>query len=420
MTALQATSGPALSVVMPSFNQAAFLGDAVRSVFRTQVDVELIVMDGGSTDGTQEILCTLAAEFGPRLRWSSGPDAGPAAAVNDAVALARAPLVGWLNSDDVYAPDAIDHAVGAFTDDPRLQMVYGQGQHIDERNAVLAAYPSQPPATPFERFADGCFICQPTAFFRKAAFVELGGLDTSFQAAFDFDFWLRLWTRYPGCVGFVDRVQASTRLHGATITARLRERVALEGLRIVRRHIGPPPIHWMMTHVEELAHGHPFLAERMALRERVQAVLELATPTLGNEGRGAVLQRLDGDARMRLGTESTAFDLYPDGWASSALRVRVRQGAQPVRTLRLLCRHQAPGLAVLRLDVHHPDGQVTKVVVDGQQSFSIDIVVADRRPGASLVYRIDAEGGFVPADSEPNSQDRRVLSYRVEGCKEFC
>ena len=86
---------PDLSVVMPSMNQVSFLAEAVRSVLRQEgPTTELVVMDGGSDDGSQALLADLANEFPGRLRWASGPDGGPAEAVNEAVRRTRAPLIG--------------------------------------------------------------------------------------------------------------------------------------------------------------------------------------------------------------------------------------------------------------------------------------------------------------------------------------
>jgi glycosyltransferase involved in cell wall biosynthesis len=123
---------PRISIVMPSFNQAEFLTAAVLSVLESAADdVELVVADGASTDGTQALLADLALRFPGRLRWQSAPDGGPAAAINDAVRRARAPLLGWLNSDDLYAPGAITRALAHFATHPDDVMAYGQATHVD-------------------------------------------------------------------------------------------------------------------------------------------------------------------------------------------------------------------------------------------------------------------------------------------------
>lgn len=154
------------TIVMPSFTQGRFLGEAARSVLRQGGDdVELIVMDGGSADDSLSVLATLSREFAGRVRWYSEPDAGPADAINKSVAAASGDVIGWLNSDDVYARGAIGRASRYLRANPDDVMVYGRGKHIDGCGRVIDEYPTLPPDGGVEAFADGCFICQPTALF---------------------------------------------------------------------------------------------------------------------------------------------------------------------------------------------------------------------------------------------------------------
>ncbi|MEO8333246.1 MAG: glycosyltransferase family 2 protein [Gallionella sp.] len=254
------TSGDAerVSVVMPSLNQAGYIERAIRSVL-TQHDesVELIVMDGGSTDGTQSLLGRLAREAEGRLHWVSEADRGPAHAVNKAMAVAQGGVIGWLNADDAYSPGAVARAVQALQANPQWMMVYGHGQHIDEYDRVIDSYPTRRPDVPIQVFADGCFICQPTVFLRKTALPELGQLDENLKTAFDFEWWLRLFSCHPGRVGFVDAVQAHSRLHGASITLGQRETVIRESMQIVTRYLGVCPLHWFKSYVYEMLIKHP-------------------------------------------------------------------------------------------------------------------------------------------------------------------
>ena len=249
---MDSASAPQVSVMMPSFNQVEFIGIAVESVLsQSFTDLELIVADGGSSDGTVTLLEGLQKEDG-RLRWFSEQDNGPASALNRALAKVRGGIVGWLNSDDVYTPGAIGRAVRTLVDDPELLMVYGHGQHIDVSGKVLNLYPTLPPDTPLDRFSDGCFICQPTVFFRRTMSILLGDFNESLRTAFDFDYWLRAFKYHQNRIGFVDEVQALSRLHGSCITKTMRREVALEGVYVLKRHIGHAPIHWILTHLEEM------------------------------------------------------------------------------------------------------------------------------------------------------------------------
>jgi len=406
---------PTVSVVMPSLNHARYLGAAVRSVLaQATPDVELIVMDGGSDDGTLSLLTDLAARHPGRLRWWSGPDGGPADAVNAAVQRARAPLIGWLNSDDLYAPGAIGHALDHMKRHPGHVMVYGQGEHVDGNGTLIARYPTRPPSAPLSAFTEGCFICQPTAFFRRDAFLALGGLDNTLRTAFDFDLWLRMFKAYPGRIGFIDEVLAQSRLHEGSITLRFRERVALEGLKVLSRHLGRAPGLWLLTHLDELCEQHPFHAERKDLRAEFERLVSQAGEFIDSAQADELLRRADGDARLRLSTPDLYVPVHADGWAGEALDVRFRQPARPVQRLRLACVNATPGGASLQLSITAPDGTAHTVAVPANGPFEIVLSLPDQRPGACTVFRIVSATAFVPAQVEPGSTDTRRLAYRVE------
>ncbi|MBK8384819.1 MAG: glycosyltransferase [Candidatus Accumulibacter sp.] len=135
-----------VTVVMPSFNQGRFIEAAVRSVLeQAYPGLELLIVDGGSSDGTLPCLERLLAVFGDKLRWLSEKDSGPANAINKALRLARGEFVGWLNSDDLYAPGAVATAAAYLTANPEMVMVYGEAEHVDETGTRLAAYQSRRP-----------------------------------------------------------------------------------------------------------------------------------------------------------------------------------------------------------------------------------------------------------------------------------
>ena len=241
-----------VTIVMPSLNQARFIAAAVHSVLSQDYQqLELIVADGCSTDGTQGWLAR-QQELDGRLRWFSEPDKGPANALNKALRMSRGTLIGWLNSDDVYAPGAVNRAVHALAGNRDWLMVYGHGEHVDEDGQAIGPYPTVRPPAPMSQFAKGCFICQPTVFFKRSMHLLLGPLDESLQTAFDFDYWLRVFCAFPGRVGFVDAVQAQSRVHSNAITLRLRRTVILEGMQLLARHLGNAPKEWLLTYLSEL------------------------------------------------------------------------------------------------------------------------------------------------------------------------
>ena len=283
---------PLVSVVMPSLNQAAFIESAIDSVLgQDYPNIELIVADGGSVDGTVDLL-ERRRTVDSRVRWFSRQDSGPAQAINGALLQVRGTLVGWLNSDDLYTPGAVGRASEALIADPALLMVYGHGQHIDAQGNIVGHYPSLPPSTPMEIFGEGCFICQPTVFFRRSMLVLLGKLDEELKAAFDFDYWLRAFLAFPGRIGFVDALQASSRLHEDCITKRMRRRVALEGMQVLARHLGSAPKEWLLTYVEELLAIPPDSKDIEDLKSHIYETLAVAKPWLKREDLGALELRL--------------------------------------------------------------------------------------------------------------------------------
>src|SRR5262249_42300420 len=144
---------PSMTVVTPSFNQGRFIAETIESVLgQGYPRLEFIVIDGGSTDNTVEIL----KSYGDRLRWVSEPDDGQADAVNKGVALGSGEIVGWLNSDDTYAPGALQTIGRTFSTRSDLAVVYGDADHVLEDGTVHGPYPTEP--FDLKRLAARCFI----------------------------------------------------------------------------------------------------------------------------------------------------------------------------------------------------------------------------------------------------------------------
>ncbi len=409
---------PRVSIVMPSFQQREFIAEAIESVFTQGVDdLELIVADGGSTDGTPALLAEWAARYPGRLRWRSVPDSGPAQAVNDAVMRARAPIIGWLNSDDRYTPGAVLRALDAFAANPEHVLVYGEGEHVNIRGEAIGRYPSRAPDTPAAEFAAGCFICQPTAFFRRSTFTDVGGLNESLRTAFDFDLWLRLFKAYAGRIGFVPHVQAHSRLHAGSITLQQRERVALEGLEVLRTHLQVAPPEWLLSYFETRLQSHPFDApagaKGVVLHAHFHEVLSRARPHLGVGGEAAVTQYLANHTGLRLANEHIGTSVQADGWTSDELTVRIRQPTVPAAALRIRGRSARPDNGALRVRFATEGGEVDERVILANGDFEVSVPLHDTRPGATMLLRFHCPTTFVPAECEPGSSDRRRLGFLV-------
>ena len=409
---------PALSVVMPTRNQAFFIEGAVRSVLdQPEVD-ELVVADGGSTDGTQARLEALAAAYPGRLHWVSEPDQGPADAVNRAVARAAGRLIGWLNSDDLYTPEAAARALRAFAAQPEQVLVYGEGEHVGEQGEHLARYPTLGPDAPLSAWADGCPVCQPTAFFRRDVFIALGGLDTGLRTAFDYEFWLRVWKAHPGRVGFVPEVQAQSRLHRGGITLRMREQVAMEGLQVVHRHVGPAPVHWLLTHAGEALARCPFESTPDAVRAHLLALAQQARAWLAAGGVEQFQRHLAAHRGWQLARPDVAADVHADGWAPPRLALRIRQPtAHPYRRLRLWGRNASPRRQALRLSLLDEGGvSLWQGGASAVGAFSL-VLPLPASEDQALRLTLCCDTTFAPAALDPASTDRRALAFLLDAAE---
>ena len=179
------------SVVTPVYNSVRFLGETLDSVAGLQTPHEHIVFDGGSTDGTVDLL---AARDDERLVWVSESDRGQTHAVNKALKRASGELVGWLNGDDAYIPEAVDRALEYLRRQPEVDAVFGGMHVVNEHGAVRRKY--QPGRYSWRRYLFlGDYIPTPSIIFRRRLLEEVGLLDERYADAADYDFYLRLFER---------------------------------------------------------------------------------------------------------------------------------------------------------------------------------------------------------------------------------
>ena len=405
---------PLVSVVMPSLNQVQFLETAVRSVLEQDYPhIELIVADGMSTDGSLELLMQLQAEYGERLRWSSQQDGGAAEALNQAIAQAHGEVVGWLNSDDMYTQGAVSRTLAHFDKHPNHQMVYGQGQHINVAGAVLANYPTKPPSTPLDAFANGSFICQPTVFMRREALAQVGALDASIKTAFDFDLFVRFFKRYPRQIGMVRRVQAFSRLHAACMTQRLRRQVALDGMRVVAKELGTVPEHWFWTHVDEMCASYPLGPDAQPLVKQLESFLKEARQYVKADVLKATVERLKSDWRVRLATPELFATVQPDAWAYKQLTIKYRWEGKPAAAVLVRCNAPWPVAGKLRLKVLTPSGKVQSSVLDVPDDFVLRFEVPEGEKSGCMMWTVETSQGFVPAKHDKTLTDKRKLAFQV-------
>ena len=227
---------PRISIVTPSFNQGAFIGDTIRSVLdQGYPDLEYIVIDGGSTDQTLEVL----QKYGNSLRWISEPDRGQAHALNKGLRLTTGEIIGFLNSDDVYEPGALFKVGRFFAAHPRASWLTGRCRTVD-----LDGKEIRRPITLYKNlWLNSCsrrallilnYISQPATFWRRDVLATVGEFDESLVYAMDYDYWLRLARHYR--LWTVDDYLASFRVHPASKAGSSASAQFDSDLSILRRH----------------------------------------------------------------------------------------------------------------------------------------------------------------------------------------
>jgi glycosyltransferase involved in cell wall biosynthesis len=184
---------PLVSIVTPTLQRVDYLERTLRSVrAQTYPNVEHIVVDGGSTDGTLELLERYAETY--NLRWISEPDRGMYDAVNKGLRMAAGEILAYLNSDDLYFPWTVDVVVEALEEHPEADVVYGDAIRVDEIHQwVVPVF--MPPFSTLATAAYGSLL-QPVVFLRSQVFDTLGGFDDEFAYVADMDFWLRAAPRF--------------------------------------------------------------------------------------------------------------------------------------------------------------------------------------------------------------------------------
>jgi glycosyltransferase involved in cell wall biosynthesis len=187
-----------ISLVTPSYNQAQFIERTIDSVLAQRGDFELDykVIDGGSTDGTVDIL----KRYGDRLTWISERDRGQVDAINRGLRGATGDIVGWLNSDDVLMPGAFDRVATAFRDHPEIEWLHGRCMIIDEHDREVRRWISaykhyRSRHHSLAAFLTENYVSQMTVFWRRGVHAEIGYLDPEIRYAFDYDLFLRLAQR---------------------------------------------------------------------------------------------------------------------------------------------------------------------------------------------------------------------------------
>jgi tetratricopeptide (TPR) repeat protein len=261
-----ATENPLVSVIIPNYNHARFLGDAVRSVLeQSHRDFEIIVVDDGSTDDSGEV----AAGFGDKIRYIYQTNAGLSAARNTGLRAAKGSLIGVLDADDMYEPNSVETLVAALQADPEADGVYCGYQFVDETNNLLPQIENRPvpSADLYTVLLDGNFFVPESIFLRRRVYDDVGFFDETLRACEDWDVWLRAAKKYR--IIYSPHILTRHRvLAGSMSTDPLRMLTAR--LAVLKKHVGEEPASagtsaahraygraYLGSCVEYLQYGHP-------------------------------------------------------------------------------------------------------------------------------------------------------------------
>lgn len=227
---------PRITIITPSFNQGAFIEETIKSVLgQGYPDLEYLVMDGGSTDNTVEIL----KKYEGRLKWVSEKDRGQSDAINKGIRAATGEIIAYLNSDDLYEKGALEKAAKYLAAHPESMWVTGRCRIIDtngcEVRKTITAYKN----FLLSRYSYNIllvtnFISQPATFMRKRAFSKFGLFDENQHRVMDYDFWLRLGHDHPP--GVLSDYLASFRVHPGSKTSSSFRHTFKEELEVARKH----------------------------------------------------------------------------------------------------------------------------------------------------------------------------------------
>jgi glycosyltransferase involved in cell wall biosynthesis len=375
---------------------AGFLRETIDSVLAQDwPHVDYLVMDGGSRDGTRELL----ESYGDRIRWHSGPDGGQADAVNHGFGETRGSIFTFLNADDIYRPGALRTAVEGFDRNPAASVVYGDADFVDGEGETVMSYPVRD----FDRelLMYECFICQPAAFVRREAWAAHGGLDGSLRYALDYDFWIRLSARRR--IVRIDGNLATSRMHSDNKTLGERGGLYREGVAVAKRHFGYVPMSWL----------EPYARYRV---DRVDQFYEHSLPSRRSRALSLALgARYDYGHPLRFWREWQADGRYvpfDDGWMSKAYRQRV---PVPTEAMRLVVagQHYALVRRPLILTVAVDGRRVGRIVVRERGDFEGSFPIPEGLRGREAEVGIRSAWTWRPERGGGDERRLSCLLHRV-------
>jgi glycosyltransferase involved in cell wall biosynthesis len=296
---------PLVSIVTPTYNMGRFLEETIQSVLSQDYPrIEYIVIDGGSTDDSLDIL----RKYEGRLQYRSEPDKGQSDAINKGFDLSHGEIFTFLNADDTYLPGAVGAAATNLIENPKAGLVYGDANYVDEAGSVIQPYPTKPYSP--ELLNRNCFICQPASFMRRDAFLAAGKMNPALHIALDYDLWIRIAKIRP--LVKIESFLATSRMYGANKTMAQRSQGYREICQVVKRHFGYVPYEWVYGYADYLISRKDqfFAASRPSISK---SLLSFPLGLLINRTQ---LRRFSAEWWKTVGIGADFTGKWEDGWIS--------------------------------------------------------------------------------------------------------
>lgn len=225
-----------ISVITPSLNQGEFIERTILSVLGQKggVNLEYIIIDGGSTDNTLDII----KNYQNSLTWVSEKDRGQSDAINKGFQRASGELLAWLNSDDTYEPGSLAEVVAQYKKN-KFAWCFGNCRNINEDDQEIRRFITRYKLIESRRYSywrllSKDFISQPAVFFTKEVYEEIGPLDIRCRYSMDYDYWLRIGSKHTPC--YINKFLANFRWHRDSKNSRNYREAACETYLTAKRH----------------------------------------------------------------------------------------------------------------------------------------------------------------------------------------
>ncbi|MFN0101027.1 MAG: glycosyltransferase [Bryobacteraceae bacterium] len=388
---------PRIGIVTPTYNMAEFLEETIVSVLSQDYpSLDYIVMDGGSKDGTTEIL----RKYEGKLRWRSERDKGQGDAINKGWHALTGDIFAYLNADDTYLPNALATVAGHFKRNPGVGMIYGEAYHVDVRGKILERYPTR--AFDFKTLNTHCYVCQPSAFLLREAYANAGMIDVNMHFALDYDLWIRVAKMYG--VRKVDEYLATSRMHMDNKTLSSRRQVYQEIIGTVKREYSYVPYEWINGYACYLLDRKDQYFDRSKPSLRSYALSLL----LGGYHNPHNLKRYWADWRRMTGFGGQFTGRWEDGWISRRYESELHVGANS-RLLRIAGKHFAP-IDNLRLIVRLNGRTLEEKRLPARGPFVLELALPEDLRGKQCRLSIETDRTWRPKENG----DFRQLSCIID------